>query len=338
MSTNIQGLVDRVYREYLEPMDDLTSYTTLNEGSELSASDTVITFNGDLLTQEEEDAMDAGTIIECETELMRCVSLDTVGNKVTVVRGVRGTTATTHADGSVVKIAPPFPRKVVFDAVVDQINNLFPTLFAVETQSITTGTGYTLIGSYDSPGTHNYLVSILSAISQYTDFSAGSDTTGVNFSPVTCSLVELPNPFTYTDSDGVSRTITYSTGPSTVHAIQFAGIASGHTAHVTFKKKFIEPTAETDTLATVGLEQEYEPIIMAGVAAQLMAGKDIPTSTADYITDQLSTSNFPVGSSNSVRNSLLQYQQLLINQARKYLRAKYPEAVSVDGMVFGIQA
>ena len=338
MSTNIQGLVDRVYREYLEPMDDLTSYTTLNEGSELSASDTVITFNGDLLTQEEEDAMDAGTIIECETELMRCVSLDTVDNQVTVVRGVRGTTAATHADGSVVKIAPPFPRKVVFDAVVDQINNLFPTLFAVETQSITTGTGYTLIGSYDSPGTHNYLVSILSAISQYTDFSAGSDTTGVNFSPVTCSLVELPNPFTYTDSDGVSRTITYSTGPSTVHAIQFAGIASGHTAHVTFKKKFIEPTAETDTLATVGLEQEYEPIIMAGVAAQMMAGRDIPTATADYISDQLSTSNFPVGSSNSVRNSLLQYQQLLINQARKYLRAKYPEAVSVDGMVFGIQA
>ena len=338
MSTNIGNIVDRVYREYLEPMDDLTSYTVLNEGGTLTASDTVITFNGDLLSQEEEDAMDAGTIIECERELMRCVSLDTVNNQVTVVRGVRGTTAAEHADGSVVKIAPPFPRKVVFDAVVDQINNLFPTLFAVETQSITTGTGYTLIGSHDAPGTHNYLVSILSAISQYTDFSAGSDTTGVNFSPVTCSLVELPNPFTYTDSDGVSRTITYTTGPSTVHAIQFAGIASGHTAHVTFKKKFIEPTEETDTIATVGLEDEYVPIIMAGVAAQMMAGRDIPTATADYISDQMSVSNFPVGSSNSVRNSLLQYQQLLINQARKYLRAKYPEAVSVDGMVFGIQA
>tara|TARA_R110002012_G_scaffold32100_6_gene95345 strand:+ start:1428 stop:2444 length:1017 start_codon:yes stop_codon:yes gene_type:complete len=338
MSTNIQGLVDRVYREYLEPMDDLTSYTTLNEGSELSASDTVITFNGDLLTQEEEDAMDAGTIIECETELMRCVSLDTVNNQVTVVRGVRGTTASTHADGKVLKISPPFPRKNVFDAVCDQIKNLFPTIFAVETQSITTGSGYTLIGSHDSPGTNNYLVSILSAISQYTDFSSGSNTTGVNFSPVTCSLVELPNPFTYTDSDGVSRTITYTTGPSTVHAIQFAGIASGHTAHVTFKKKFIEPTAETDTLATVGLEEEYVPIIMAGVAAQMMSGRDIPAATADYISDQLATSNYPVGSSNSVRNSLLQYQQLLINQARKYLRAKYPEAVSVDGMVFGIQA
>ena len=29
MSTNIQGLIDRVYREYLEPMDDLQPYTLL---------------------------------------------------------------------------------------------------------------------------------------------------------------------------------------------------------------------------------------------------------------------------------------------------------------------
>ena len=339
MSTDIAGLIDRVFREYLEPMDDLNSYTAIAAGAgTLSDSATTVTFNGDLLTQEEKDAMDAGTIIECEQELMYCTDLDTVNNQVTVVRGALGTTATTHAEGKVIKISPVFTRKAVFDAVVDQINNLFPTLFAVDTQSITTGTGYTLIGDYSSPGTHNYIVSILGAISQYTDFSAGSDTTGVNFSPVTCSLVELPNPFTYTDSDGVSRTMTYSTGPSQVHAIQFSGIASGHTAYVTFKKKFIEPTAESDTLATVGLEDEYVPIIMAGVAAQMMSGRVIPTATADYITDQLAVSNFPVGSANSVRNSLLQYQQLLINQARKYLRAKYPEAVSVDGMVFGIQA
>ena len=211
-------------------------------------------------------------------------------------------------------------------------------MFAVETQSVTTGTGYTLLGSQETPGTNNYIVSILSAISQYTDFTQNSDTTGVNFSPVTCSLVELPNPFTYTDNNGTSKTITYTTGPSVVHAIQFANIATGHTAHVTFKKKFIEPTSEDNTLANIGLEDEYVPIIMAGVAAQMMAGRDIPSATTDYITDQLSVSNFPVGSSNSVRNSLLQYQQLLVNQARKYLRAKYPEAVSVDGMVFGIQA
>ena len=336
MSSTIGDLVNRVFREYLEPMDDLNSYTAV--ATDFNASATSISFDADLLTQEEEDMMDAGTIIECEQELMYCTDIDTVNNTITVVRGALGTEQTGHTAGKIIKIAPVFTRLAVFDAVKDQINNLFPTLFAVDTQSVTTGTGYTLLGSYDDVGTHNYVVSILSAISQYTDFSSGSDSTGVNFNPVTCSLVELPNPFTYTDSNGTDRTMTYSTGPSVVHAVQFAGIAAGHTSYVTFKKKFIEPNAESNTLASIGLENEYEPIIMAGVAAQMMAGRDIPAATTDYITDQMAVQGYPVGSSNSVRNSLLQYQQLLINQARKYLRAKYPEAVSVDGLVYGIQA
>jgi len=333
MSTNIGNLIDRVYREYLEPMDDLTSYTVLNEGSELSASDTVITFNGDLLTQEEEDAMDAGTIIECETELMRCVSLDTVNNQVTVVRGVRGTTASTHADGSVVKISPPFPRKNVFDAVCDQIKNLYPTLFAVETKSITAKTGYIpLEGAND-----NYLIAPIKAISQYTDFSASSDQTGIIFQPVSVELIELPNPFTYTDDTGTSRTITYTSGPNTVKALQFYSIQQGHTVYVTFKKKFVEPTDEDTTLTAVGLEDEYESIVMAGVAAQMMSGRDIPAATQSYITESLQAQAFPVGSGTSIRNSLLQYQQILITQARKYLRAKYPEAVEINGVNIGVQ-
>jgi hypothetical protein len=338
MSSSIQDLIDRTFREYLEPMDDLNSYTAVASGAGFNSSATSISFDSSLLTQEEEDMMDAGTIVECEQELMYCTDIDTVNNTITVVRAALGTTAVEHLAGKIIKIAPVFTRKAVFDSVVDQINNLFPTLFAVDTQSVTVGSGYTLLGSYDSVGTHNYIVSILSAISQYTDFSSGSDTTGVNFAPVTCSLVELPNPFTYTDSNGTDRTMTYSTGPDVVHAVQFASISSGHTSYVTFKKRFIKPTAESDTLATIGLDNEWEPIIMAGVAAQLISGRDIPTVTTDYITDQMAVSGYPVGSSNSIRNSLLQYQQLLLNQARKYLRAKYPEAVSVDGLVYGIQA
>ena len=295
MSANIGALVDRVFREYLEPADELNSYTAV--ASTLSSSATTLSFDASLLTQEEEDIMDSGSVIEIGQELMYCTSLDTVNNFVTVVRGVRGTTAAEHTTGKIVKIAPAFTRLAVFNAIIDQINNLFPTLFAVETKTMTASTGYTLVADYSSPGDANYLVSILSAISQFTDFSAGSDTTGVNFAPVTCSLVELPNPFVYNDADGVERTVTYTTGPSVVHAVQFAG-----------------------------------------VAAQMMSGRDIPSATSQYITEQMSISGYPIGSSNSIRNSLLQYQQLLLNQARKYLRAKYPESVSVDGLVYGIQA
>ena len=343
MST-IGNLVDRTYREYLEPMDDIVSYTTLSNSDSISdskvgltTSGTSVTFNGDLLSVEEEDALDAGAIIEIGQELMICTDLNAVTNTITVTRGARGTTAATHTAGDLIKIAPPFPRKVVFDAVKDQINNLFPTLFAVETQSVQSSNGYTLLGTYDSPGTNNYLVSVLKAISQFTDFSAGSDQTGVVFNSVSVQMIQLPNPFTYVDDTATERTITYTSGPNYVNALQFYNIDQGHTCYVTFKKKFIEPTAETDTLATIGLEDEYEPIIMAGVAAQMMSGRDIPTATADYITDQLAVSNFPVGSANSIRNSLLQYQQLLITQARKYLRAKYPEAVEINGVNAGVQ-
>ena len=335
MSTTIGDLVDRTFREYLEPMDDIVSYTTLSTG--INTTDTSVVFNGDLLSVEEEDALDAGAIIEIGQELMICTDLNAVTNTITVTRAARGTTAASHTAGDLIKIAPPFPRKVVFDAVKDQINNLFPTLFAVETQSVQSSNGYTLLGTYDSPGTNNYLVSVLKAISQFTDFSSGADQTGVVFNSVSVQMIQLPNPFTYVDDTSTERTITYTSGPNQVNALQFFNIDQGHTCYITFKKKFIEPTAETDTLATIGLEDEYEPIIMAGVAAQMMSGRDIPTATADYISDQLAVSNFPVGSANSIRNSLLQYQQLLITQARKYLRAKYPEAVEINGVNAGVQ-
>ena len=334
MSATIGDLVDRTYREYLEPMDDIVSYTTLTTGVDSSA--TSIEFEGNLLSVEEEDALDAGAIIEIGQELMICTALNAVTNTITVTRGARGTTAASHTAGDLIKIAPPFPRKNVFDAVCDQIKNLYPTLFAVETKTVTAAVGYELLGDHGSDqDNNNYLVAPLKAISQYTDFSAGSDSTGIRYQGVSVELIDLPNPFTYVDSDGVSRTKTYTTGPSVVHAIQTYNILEGHTVYVTFKKKFIDPTAETDTLTTVGLEDEYEPIIMAGVAAQLMSGRDIPTATTDYITDQLATQSFPVDSATRIRNSLLSYQRALIQQARKDLRARYPEPVTINSISYG---
>jgi len=151
------------------------------------------------------------------------------------------------------------------------------------------------------------------------------------FAPVSVQLIQLPNPFVYTDDSGTERTKTYTDGPSVVNALQFYSIASGHSAYITFKKKFIAPANESTTLASIGLESEYEPIVMAGVAAQIMSGRDIPMATQNYITESLQAAVYPVGSSTSIRNSLLQYQQILIQQARKNLRARYPESVSING-------
>lgn len=310
MSTTIGNLVDRVYREYLEPMEDIVSYTVLSGA--VDTVETSIGFNGDLLSVEEEDALDAGTIIEIGQELMICTELNAVTNSITVTRGVRGTTAASHSAGDIIKITPPFPRINVFNAVKDQIENLYPTLYAVETQTIASAAGYVALTGDDD----NRIVAPLAAVSQYQTLADGSETS-VQFRGVAMELIDVPTSVTASGK-----------------VVQFSGVSNGVNVHCTFKKKFGEVTNEASTLADIGLETEYEAIIMAGVAAQMIAGKDIPTYTADYISEQMQVQNYQVNSSTNIRNSLLQYQQVLINQARKDLRARYPEPVSLNSVVY----
>jgi len=333
VSDTIGNLVDRVFREYLEPADSVESYSYLTGG--ISDSDTTLAYANDMFSSEEEDALDAGAIIEVGQELMFSTALNTVTNEITVTRGARGTTAAAHNASNLIKITPSFTRKAVFDAVSDQIKNLYPTLFAVETIELTASTGYKLLGTYGSDvDTNNYLIAPLKAISQYTDWQSGSDQTGLKYNGVAIEMIDLPNPFVWTDDTQTERTKTYTSGPNVVHAVQFVGISAGHTVFVTFKKKFVAPTSEATTLSSVGLETEYEPIVMAGVAAQMLVGKDIKNVDARYITEQMAASNYPVGSSNSISSSLLRYQQLLIQQARSNLRSKYPEPVQLNSILY----
>ena len=342
MSSTIGTLIDRVYREYLEPVDKVESYSYITNTDSISDSKTGLTssgttlkYDGTLFSIEEEDALDAGAIIEVGQELMYTTALNASANEITVKRGQRGTTAAEHENCSLVKIAPAFPRKNVYEAVVDQIKNLYPTLFAVETIELTASTGYKLLGTHGTDGdSYNYLVTPLKAISQYTDWQSGSDQTGLKYNGVAIEMIDLPNPFTYTDDTSTERTKTYTTGPDVVHAVQFVGISAGHTVFVTFKKKFVAPTAETTTLSSIGLETEYEPIVMAGAAAQMLVGKDIKQIDAKYITEQMAVSNAPIGSSNTISSSLLRYQQLLIQQARSNLRSKYPEPVQLNSILY----
>ena len=150
MSSTVGNLVDRVYREYLEPVDKVESYSYLSSG--INDSVDSITYDGNLFSIEEEDALDAGAIVEVGQELMYTTALNATTNVITVKRGQRGTTAAEHSAGDLIKIAPAFPRKNVFEAVVDQVKNLYPTLFAVETIELTASTGYKLLGTHGTDG------------------------------------------------------------------------------------------------------------------------------------------------------------------------------------------
>ena len=134
MSTTIGNLIDRVYREYLEPNDDVQSFSILRLGLSADAADTTVNYSNDYLTSEEEDALEPGAVVEINQELMLVTSLSTSAEQLTVKRAWKGTTLAVHSVDDIIKINPIFTRKAVFSSVSDQIENLYPTLFAVETK------------------------------------------------------------------------------------------------------------------------------------------------------------------------------------------------------------
>ena len=95
MSSTIGDLVDRIYREYLEPMDSVESYSYLT-GDVTTTTQSTINYEEGMFSTEEEDALGAGALIEVNRELMFSKSLNAVTNEITVQRGARGTTAATH--------------------------------------------------------------------------------------------------------------------------------------------------------------------------------------------------------------------------------------------------
>ena len=82
MSSTVGDLVDRVYREYLEPVDKVESYSYITGG--IDASATTIAYDDNLFSVEEEDALEAGAIVEIGQELMYTTAVNTVENSITV--------------------------------------------------------------------------------------------------------------------------------------------------------------------------------------------------------------------------------------------------------------
>ena len=106
MSTTVGNLIDRVFREYLEPNDDVVSFTVLKDALTDSTSDTIIDYDATYLTSEEEDALGTGAFLEVNNEIMLVSSLNTTASQITVKRAARGTTIAAHSTGDTLKINP----------------------------------------------------------------------------------------------------------------------------------------------------------------------------------------------------------------------------------------
>lgn len=97
-------------------------------------------------------------LVEVGQELIYVQDIDsTTGLFSGILRGFRGTTATTHVEGTRVRNNPRFPIIAVTRAINDTINSVHPKISAIKTTEITVK-GY--IAQYDLPANTNSVISV----------------------------------------------------------------------------------------------------------------------------------------------------------------------------------
>lgn len=283
MST-VAELADRVYRDYLHAPEDQPIAITL--GADVNSTDTAWTYDDATLAPDEEDLLAPGVLIECGTEQCRISDVDHDANTLTVLRGVNGTSKTTHLEDDDILVAPVFSRKSVVDAVMDGVVTLYPSLWRVATETITVAESYVEV-----PEEAITLESFL-----WTD--------GTNYYP------------------GNLPTLLSNFPPSSTNkAVVHFGAPTDRTGYLTYRAKFTRPSTEATELFDLGVQSEWERIVVVGAAAQVVSGRPPDALTAEYITEQLEREALPPGSANRIRNGLLKLRSVWIDEAARILRA-----------------
>lgn len=289
--STVGALIDRLYRTYLYPPDLRPAQCFLNGAIDAATTTVVVS---DFVLPEDEQLMAAGVVIEAEAELMQVVSYSSLTFTATVIRGFMGTTAATHANDTPVLLSPPYARQSALDAVGDNILTLYPRLYTVTAGALTPVTAG--VATLDDP----LAVEVIEVWSDDMMGTQDIDARIVDFHPATGGRSLITN------------------------------LAHG-SMWVRYRRRFGDATSEADTFTSLGLEERWANIVVAGAAADLMSGRDVPEVHTDWVGAVLKAENIPVGTRGEVSQRLAAYREYLITQAQKEMRAEYKAKVHMRG-------
>ncbi|MFH2071693.1 MAG: hypothetical protein ABIJ75_02455 [Actinomycetota bacterium] len=300
MGVTLDAVIDRLYRDHLYPPNQQPAQTTLNGA--LTNVATAVTLTDNVLTQAEEDAIGAGTLLEVDRELMRVTAVGT-WPALTVTRGALGTTAAAHDTLKPVIVTPLYPRSSVFDAVCDSIEALNDRdIFTIATSDTFTATD----SLTEVPAT---VIEVLSV--HHRIYEASTTTTGYR-----------PGSFEFLKDQPTDVS-------STTKAIQLYGIPVGHTTYYVYKTYFTRPTDETYDLTddAPNMPERFIKLITLGALIDLLAGADLDARSVEYITEALNAQGFPVGSGRDLVRSMVTVYEYRLEQAARRLNRDYPMTV-----------
>ncbi len=281
--TTVADVLHRLYRTYLTPPDFQPPATFLGLDTDAVTGGVQL---DPFAVPEDEELLRAGMIIEIGSELMLVTDYDEGSRVATVQRGAFGTPATVHTTGDQVLLNPAYPRHSSFEFIGDNIVTLYPSLYTVSSDN---------------------LVSIQGNISGIPDELA-------------VEVVEVwPGDWT-NDIELDARIVDFH--PTVGGRAVITNLGHG-SIWLRYRRRMKRPLLETEELIDLGVDDAWVNILMAGVAADLFAGRDLPASHVEWVGGVLQAENIPVGTRSQLSVGLARYRELLMDRAMKEMRAEY---------------
>ncbi len=291
--TTVANLIERTYRSYLYPPDYEPAIAPVI-GLIVNDPNPIVMTLDDFYVPEDEELLRIGSLVEIDSELFRTTIWDPATKTLTANRAQRGTAIATHVLPGELILTPSYPRLSVFEAVRDNITMLSPKLFTVKQEYLSA------VADRVSPIEDELAVSVIEAWPDSLDNTVSVHARIVDFHPMTGGRAVITN---------------LNTGALWIR----------------YKRRMGVPLLESELLADLGVESVWELVIMIGVAADLLVGRDIPQSQAEYIGSVLQAENIPVGTRTSVAIGLSRYRDVLIERFVAEMANEYRKGVRMKG-------
>lgn len=242
-------------------------------------------------------AVDRG-FIEIDDELLEVASIDRNSNVVTLHpfgRGSRGTAPAPHMLNSKITANPRFPRARIRVEVGNAVNSLFPDLYAVSTTEFTFQPAKV---TYQLPAACSGIISV---------------------SGQTLGPSGMWRPLNRYRFDRLADTTSYPSG-RTIDVYQ--PVAPGRSVKVLYRQ---QPTvgADTDTLATCGIDDGWRDLIRLKATAQLLLGMEPIRLNVESIESMARDQQMQPAQAASVSRALLQTYQVRLEEEKRNLATLY---------------
>jgi len=280
----VESIIQRLYLQALAPPDNQP--ILVNLGADVTTIDQTDIIVGTFAVGEDEALLRQGALVELGQELVRVVSYDAATSTINVIRGAEGTIPSTYTVPYLMVLNPAYPRATVFEAVADNIIQLYPKLFTTSEELLSPVTA----NVFSIPD--ELAVTVLSIWPG--NFSSTTEMHGeiVDFHPMTGGRALITN----------------------------AGIGQ---VWLRYRRRMAKATSEADTLDSLGMDERWAMVVLAGAAADLMVGRDLTAAQTEWIKSTLEAENIRVGTRLSLAGGMRQYRNQLLDNFSAEMKAEY---------------